>query len=127
MDILYTIGALFILAPFLAFLLILLLTRKRFKRKSIGLAADLTTFLLFFSVPVSIKAIWGIEISALVYLIAILIAIVLLFIEWRQTKEIEIFKYIRQTWRMYFLLLTLAYILVWVVGIILSLLHFLGM
>lgn len=126
MDILYTIGAVFIFAPFLALLLILLFTRKRLKHKSIGLAADLTTFLLFFSVPVSIKAIWGIEISALVYLIAILIAIVLLFIEWRQTKEIEILRYIRQTWRMYFLLLTLAYILIWVVGIILSLFHFLG-
>lgn len=126
MNILYTIGAIFIFAPFLAFLLILLLTRKKLKHRSIGLAADLTTFLLFFSVPISIRAIWHIEISALIYLIAILIAIVLLFIEWRQSKEIETLKYIRQTWRMYFLLLTLAYAVVWGIGITLSLLHFLG-
>jgi lysylphosphatidylglycerol synthetase-like protein (DUF2156 family) len=126
MDILYTIGAIFIFAPFLAFLLILLLARKKLKHRSIGLAADLTTFLLFFSVPVSIRAIWHIEISALIYLIAILIAIVLLFIEWRQSKEIETLKYVRQTWRMYFLLLTLAYAVVWGIGITLSLLHFLG-
>lgn len=126
MDILYTIGAIFIFAPFLAFVLTVLATRKKLKHRSIGLAADLTTFLLFFSVPVSIRAIWQIEISALVYLIAILIAIVLLFIEWRQTKEIEILKYIRQTWRMYFLLLALAYSLIWTIGIVLSLLHFLG-
>lgn len=125
MDILYTIGAIFIFAPFLAFLLVVLIARKKMKYQSIGLAADLTTFLLFLSVPVSIKAIWHIEISALIYLIAILIAIVLLVIEWRQTKEIEIMKYIRQTWRMYFVLLALAYALVWAIGIVLSLLHFL--
>ncbi|MCJ1907154.1 DUF3397 family protein [Planococcus ruber] len=124
MDILYTIGAVLIFAPFIAFLLVVLIARKKMKYQSIGLAADLTTFLLFFSVPVSIKAIWQIDITALVYLIAILIAIVLLVIEWRQTKEIEILRYIRQTWRMYFVLLALAYSSIWAVGIVLSLLHF---
>src|SRR5690606_31470098 len=126
MDILYTIGANFIFAPFLAFLLVVLIARKKMKYQSIGLAADLTTFLLFLSVPVSIKAICHIEISSLIYLISIVIAIVLLVIEWRQTKEIEIMRYISQIWRMYFVLLALAYVLVWAIRIVLSLLHFLG-
>lgn len=120
MSILHMIGAAFILAPFLAFILIFILTRKKFRRRAIGLSADLTTFLLFFSVPVSVEAIWGLSISTAVYFIAILIAIVLLVIEWKKTKEIEVRKYIRKTWRIFFLLLSSAYFIIWLVGAVLT-------
>lgn len=125
MTILHTIGAVFIFAPFIAFLLIFALLRKRFRRRAFGLSADLTTFLLFFSVPVSIEALWGYSLSSIVYFIAIIIAIILLVLEWKKSKEIEVIKYIRKTWRMYFLILSLAYFIIWIAGISYTVIAFL--
>lgn len=117
MIILHTLAAIFIFAPFILFIGIILLTRRRMKRKSIGLAADLTTFLLLFSVPVSIETVWGYSIGGILYSLTVLLAILLLIIEWRNTKEIEVIKYIRKTWRIFFLVFSTAYALVWIAGI----------
>ena len=76
MNLIHNIGAIFIFAPFLAFILLILLTRKKLKRRAIGLSADVTTFLLFISVPVSMKALWDIDISFAVSVTAIIIAII---------------------------------------------------
>lgn len=124
MNIFQNIGAVFVFAPFLAFILLLFASRKRMKKRAIGFSADLTTFLLFVSVPVSVEALWEIKISFAVYAAAILIAIILLVIEWKGSKEIEVLRYIRKTWRLYFLLLTSAYILIWVAGLALTVISF---
>lgn len=124
MTFLHTIGAIFIFAPFLAFIMFVLLSRKKLKRRSIGFSADLTTFLLFISVPVSVESLWGLEISFAVAVTAILIAIFLLVIEWKKSKEIEVLKYIRKTWRLYFLLLSVSYILIWATGLALTVISF---
>ncbi|MFC3497318.1 DUF3397 family protein [Planomicrobium okeanokoites] len=120
----HNIGAIFIFAPFLAFILLILLTRKKLKRRAIGLSADVTTFLLFISVPVSMKALWDVNISFAVSVTAIIIAIILLIIEWKKSKEIEVLKYARKTWRLYFLLLSMSYILIWLTGLALTLISF---
>lgn len=124
MNLIHTIGAIFIFAPFLAFILLILLTRKRLKRRAIGLSADVTTFLLFVSVPVSMEALWGVDISFAVSVAAIIIAIILLIIEWKKSKEIEVLKYIRKTWRLYFLLLSVSYVLIWLAGLTLTVISF---
>ncbi|PKH11104.1 DUF3397 domain-containing protein [Planomicrobium sp. MB-3u-38] len=124
MNLIHNIGAIFIFAPFLAFILLILLTRKKLKRRAIGLSADVTTFLLFISVPVSMKALWDVDISFAVYVTAIIIAIILLIIEWKKSKEIEVLKYARKTWRLYFLLLSMSYILIWLTGLALTLISF---
>ncbi|WP_341201772.1 DUF3397 family protein [Planomicrobium okeanokoites] len=124
MNLIHNIGAIFIFAPFLAFILLILLTRKKLKRRAIGLSADVTTFLLFISVPVSMKALWDVDISFAVSVTAIIIAIILLIIEWKKSKEIEVLKYARKTWRLYFLLLSMSYILIWLTGLALTLISF---
>lgn len=124
MNLIHNIGAIFIFAPFLAFILLILLTRKKLKRRAIGLSADVTTFLLFISVPVSMKALWDVDISFAVSVTAIIIAIILLIIEWKKSKEIEVLKYVRKTWRLYFLLLSMSYILIWLTGLALTLINF---
>lgn len=124
MAFLHTVGAILIFAPFLAFILLLLISRKKLKRRAIGFSADLTTFLLFVSVPVSVEALWSVEISFAVSVIAILIAIPLLVLEWKKSKEIEVLKYIRKTWRLYFLLLSAGYLLIWVAGLALTVISF---
>lgn len=124
MNFLHTLGAIFIFAPFLAFILIILASRRRLRKRSIGFSADLTTFLLFISVPVSTEALWGLNITFAILLTALLIAIFLLVIEWKKSKEIEVLKYTRKTWRLYFLLLSLSYILIWVTGLALTVISF---
>lgn len=124
MTILHNIGAIFIFAPFLAFIILILISRKRLKRKAVGFSADLTTFLLFVSVPVSVEALWGVKITFAVSVAAILLAILLLVLEWKKSKEIEVLKFIRKTWRLYFLLLSAGYILIWVSGLALTVISF---
>ena len=124
MNLIHNIGAIFIFAPFLAFILLILLTRKKLKRRAIGLSADVTTFLLFISVPVSMKALCDVDISFAVSVTAIIIAIILLIIEWKKSKEIEVLKYVRKTWRLYFILLSMSYILIWLTGLALTLISF---
>ena len=124
MTFLHILGAILIFAPFLAFILLLLISRKKLKRKAIGFSADFTTFLLFVSVPVSVEALWSVNISFAVSVAAILIAIVLLIVEWKKSKEIEVLKYVRKTWRLYFLLLSAGYFLIWFTGLALTVISF---
>lgn len=120
MDILYAIGALLIIAPVFLFILTILFARKRLGYRSIGLAADVTTLLLFFSVPAAAAAIWQVDTILITFSTAIIIAILLLVIEWKQSKEIEIPKLARKTWRVYFLALSLAYFLICLAGLLLT-------
>jgi len=125
MDILYSIGAAFIFAPIILFVFTLLIARKKMGRRSIGLAADATTFLLFVSIPVAAAVIWSYDIAAITYMVAVVIAMFLLTIEWIKSKEIKVVPFIRKTWRTYFLILSIAYFLLWVTGLALSISRFL--
>nr|WP_106784034.1 DUF3397 domain-containing protein [Lysinibacillus timonensis] len=109
-----------ILFPILLFFLTYYLCRKRkiSEVKSIGLAADATTFILFFSVPLMITSLWDIHLSGLIICLALVIAMVFTFIDWRTKKEIEIVPLLKKTWRVYFILLFILYILIWIFGII---------
>jgi len=88
------------------------------KTKSFGYAADATTFVLFFSVPLSISSLWHVNISTYIICSAIVIAIIFTFIDWKSKKEIEILPLIKKIWRFIFLLLLIIYILIWIVGLI---------
>lgn len=118
MTILHTIGTVFLYVPFLLFAFIYFISLKRRKRKALGLASDATTFLLFFSVPASVEFLWGYSIAASIYFVALVLAIILLVIEWRTAKEIEIIPFFRKLWRTYFLLLASVYALVWLIGLV---------
>lgn len=118
MTLLQTIGAVFLYIPFLLFSFVYFISLKKRKKKALGLASDITTLLLFFSVPASVDILWGYSVSALIYFIALVLAIILLIIEWRTAKEIEIIPFFRKLWRTYFLLLASAYALVWLVGLV---------
>ena len=118
MTLLHTIGTVFLYIPFLLFVFIYFMFLKRKKRKALGVASDATTFLLFFSVPASVEFLWGYSVSAFVYFVALMLAIILLVIEWRTAKEIEIIPFFQKLWRTCFLLLAFAYALVWLAGLV---------
>lgn len=118
MTILHAIGTVFLYVPFLLFVFIYFISLRRKKRKALGLASDVTTFLLFFSVPASVEFLWGYSIAAAIYFVALVLAIILLVIEWKTAKEIEIIPFFRKLWRTCFLLLASIYALIWLAGLV---------
>ena len=88
------------------------------RKKSVGIAADITTFLLFFSVSHVFNIIFEKEIGFIITMIAVLIATIITILEWRMKKEIEIKPLLRKIWRLFFILLCIMYALLWLIGVI---------
>jgi hypothetical protein len=116
-----------ILLPVTIFILSFLFFRKLLKKQvnsSFRLAADITTFVLFFSVTISITTLWGATFSIVTISISLLIAMIMTYIDWRTQKEIEVVPLLRRIWRMQFLYLLIVYNIVWIVGIVQSVIFF---
>ncbi|ATP39246.1 hypothetical protein CSE16_03895 [Solibacillus sp. R5-41] len=109
-----------ILCPLLAFLIVFVSCRKMRmeQHKVIGLAADVTTIILFFSVPVAIQALWELSLFIPIYLLALSIAVIFTYIDWKKKKEIQVMLLLKKIWRAYFLLLGTSYFFVWVIGLV---------
>lgn len=86
--------------------------------RSVGIASDQTTLWLFFSVPLAIGGLWEMDVGMIVVIVAIIIAMLFTFIEWKTKKEIEVKSLFRKVWRLYFLILFTTYVLIWIIGII---------
>ncbi|MFC5541347.1 DUF3397 family protein [Ureibacillus suwonensis] len=122
----YVLGIL-ILLPVTIFILSFLFFRKLLKKQvnsSFRLAADITTFVLFFSVTISITTLWGATFSIVTISISLLIAMIMTYIDWRTQKEIKVVPLLRRIWRMQFLYLLIVYNIVWIVGIVQSVIFF---
>ncbi|MFY3793506.1 DUF3397 family protein [Ureibacillus sp. MALMAid1270] len=120
MSILLYVISFIILFPIILFAVIYFICRKGkvSKVKSFGFASDVTTFVLFLSVPLIINSLWEVKLGVYVICIAILIAIIFTYIEWKTKKEIEIIALLKKIWRVLFLILIILYILLWIVGIV---------
>lgn len=107
-----------ILFPILLLIGIYTICRKRkvSEVKSFGFAADATTIVLFFSIPLFISSLWNVNISAYIICFAIMIAIIFTYIDWKTQKEIEILRLMKKVWRFLFIVLMTTYILIWIVG-----------
>jgi len=122
----YILGIL-IFIPVTIFILSYFIFRKILKKRanqSVRLAADITTFFLFFSVTISIATLWGTRLSLIAIAISLLIAIIMTYQDWKTKKEMKIITLLRKIWRVQFLYLVLVYNAVWLVGIVQSILFF---
>ncbi len=120
------------LCPFLL-LGILYVTIKKLAKKPVkpfGRAADITTVILFFSIPATIKFFWAYDIGFMVLIIATIIAIVFTVAEYRTKKDMELIPLFQKIWRFLFLILSFTYTAILLVGviqkIILLIAHFKG-
>lgn len=120
------IVSIIIFFPIIIFFITYFIARKqkKGKAKSFGLASDATTIILFFSVPLSISSLWDKNYNVLVFVIAIVIAIIFTYIDWRTKKEIEVLRLLKKTWRLYFILLTIAFLVIWIVGLVQSIIDY---
>lgn len=128
MILITSIVSLFLLIPALLFLLSILFFQVVLKKrkKSIGLAADVTTILLFFSVAHVYEVVFEGSIGSLLIIFSILLATIFTIVDWKTKKEIEILPLFRRVWRLLFILLCVAYALIWLIGVIRYVLHYIS-
>ncbi|MEB2298236.1 DUF3397 domain-containing protein [Lysinibacillus xylanilyticus] len=126
-DFLHIMISIIIFCPILLFVIVYLFSRKVKIRgtHAIGVASDVTTLCLFFSVPLAIRVLWNVNVSALLVTLAVVMAIIFTYIDWRTKKEIEVKSLLRKIWRFQFLVLSAAYVVICLVGVIRSVLEYL--
>ncbi|TKI71408.1 DUF3397 domain-containing protein [Lysinibacillus mangiferihumi] len=126
-DILHIVISVIIFCPVLLFVIVYAVSRKVNIRgtHAFGAASDVTTFCLFFSVPLAIGALWKVNVGALLVMLAIVLAMVFTYVDWRTKKEIEVRPLLRKIWRFLFLVLSTAYLLICLVGMIQSVVGYL--
>ncbi|HEX5563896.1 MAG TPA: DUF3397 family protein [Sporosarcina sp.] len=108
-----------VLFPFLITIIFLVVMRKmgRAPAAVIGKAADFTTPFLFLSVYITSWSIFGKGTGFYITSIAILVAIFFAVVERVREKEFQIGRVLQKTWRLYFLLLSLVYVVLLFLGI----------
>jgi len=126
-DFLHIVISVIIFCPILLFVIVYLISRKVKIRgtHAFGVASDVTTVCLFFSVPLAIGVLWNVDVSALLVTFAIMMAMIFTYIDWRTKKEIEVKSLLRKIWRFQFLVLSTAYIVLCIVGVIQSVIEYL--
>ena len=109
-----------IVCPFLVTIVFLVTMRKMGKAPArvLGQAADWSTPFLFLAVYISASEIFGEGVGYYITGIAIFIAILQAVVERMKVKEFIITRYLQKTWRLYFLILGLSYLVLVVTGVI---------
>lgn len=107
----------------MVFLISLKLTHK--KIHAFGHAADVTTILLFFAVPIAIQSLFHIDTTGLIVGIALVTSVILTIMEWKAKIEIELIPLLRKIWRFLFLVLSITYFTVWCIGLVFKVMEYL--
>lgn len=121
-----TIISFLLVFPIVIFIVVFLVSSKisRKTTKAFGHAADITTLVLFFAVPIAIQSLFQIETVGFLIGIALIISVILTFLEWKSQKEIELISLVRKIWRFLFLILSVTYFVVWCLGFVLKVIEF---
>ena len=125
-NVLQSLLSFLLIFPIVIFLVIFLITVKVSgkRARAFGYAADVTTILLFFAVPVAIRSLFAIETMGIILGIALIMSVMFTVIEWKSTKEIELLPLLRKIWRFLFLVLSVTYLIVWCIGLVYKVLEY---
>lgn len=109
----------FIIFPILVFVAIWFVAKAMGirKRRRTGLAADVTTVVLFFAVSILFDSLSFPNAMTNLLLLLVFIAIILVIVLWRNKSDVGPRVIFRLLWRIYFLVLSILYFLGWVIGI----------
>ena len=115
-----------VLCPYIITILVLLIYRRLGKApvSVLGQAADFTTPFLFFSVYIIARTIFGELVGVYLSVIAILLILIFAILEKMNVKEFLIKRLFRRVWRLYFLLLSISYIILLFTGLILKIIEY---
>lgn len=87
------------------------------KNKRVGIAADITTVALIFSVAAVYDSLSFPNAMTNLLLFLVFIAIILVIVLWKNKSDVGPRVIFRLLWRIYFLVLSILYFLGWVIGI----------
>lgn len=126
MDFMNWIGEIILICPWIIWGLIYIVLKKikRWKMNAFQFASDITTFILLWSIHVIMNVLFDINIGVITFIIAIIIAMVYLIVEWKNQKEIDLKKIAKKIWRTLFVVLTISYLAIVVVFVLKNLIDF---
>jgi hypothetical protein len=112
--------------PIAIFIVVFIVSRKlnRKTTKAFGHAADVTTLVLFFAVPIAVQSLFKIETVGFLVGMALFLSVILTFQEWKSQKEIELIPLIRKIWRFLFIVLCATFFTVWCLGFVFKVIEF---
>lgn len=119
--------AIFILCPFLVSIALLIIFKRMGKPpiSMLGITADITTPILFFSVYILSHTIFEVGVGYMMITVGIVVTIVYTIYERMRVKEFRIIHLLRKIWRLLFLMLAFAYIVLLILGIVLQIVNYL--
>ncbi|MFC4409311.1 DUF3397 family protein [Chungangia koreensis] len=109
----------------LFYVLLYLLFRKK-KMDAFGIAADVTTLILFWSVPAVVYVFWTLNIFSYLIISALLIGMIFTIFEWKTQKEVLVIPLLRKIWRSLFLILNVLYVGAFIAGAVQFILHYMS-
>lgn len=108
------------LFPFIVSMGLVLLFRKLKYKYTVRKIADYTTPFLFLSVYIIAYSMVGDGVGFIIATIAILLVLVFAIIEKRRQPYFSVINLFRRVWRLYFLILTIVYLLLIIIRVILT-------
>lgn len=120
------LSSIVLLFPFIVTLLVLLISKRMGKApiSVLGIAADLTTPLLFLSVYVVARSIFGAGVGFYIMITAVIIVLIYSVFEKKNVKEFRIIRLLRKVWRLFFLVLGSSYLLLLLIGVAMKILEY---
>lgn len=128
LNIIQNIVSVALFLPYLVFFIVLFIALKSNRKpvRALGIAADVTTFVLFFAVPIAVEALFDVKTMIYILCIALVLSMFMTYQEWTNKKEIELLPLLRKIWRFLFILLSFVYIIVLLSGFIVKLMNYMN-
>ncbi|RXI98113.1 DUF3397 domain-containing protein [Anaerobacillus alkaliphilus] len=108
--------------PIICFYLIYIISVKtsKNKKKSIKLAVDLSASFFIIAVYYIAYEIWALSLFWVILILIIIVAMIFTVIHWKISEDIQLGKLIKGIWRFNFILFFLAYLVLSIYGLVLS-------
>ncbi|MET3682040.1 asparagine N-glycosylation enzyme membrane subunit Stt3 [Alkalibacillus flavidus] len=122
MEFIATIVAILATVPFVTFFMLFIIEKKRTKTATVSTkrAADVTTALLLIAVYALIEYIFDVSLFWETVIIYMVLLAIVLTVQWRKEEEITFLRAVRFVWRLSFVMLSVAYLLLVIIAIMLQ-------
>ncbi|MDS9470488.1 DUF3397 family protein [Sporosarcina pasteurii] len=116
--------AVIVIFPFIVSVCLQFFYRRFGHTPTVRKIADLTTPFLFLSVYLIAYTIFGDGVGFTIVILALSIIIMYAIFERRRVKEFQVIRLIRKVWRLYFILLIPAYLILMMTGLVLKIIEY---
>lgn len=94
-------------------LLVLILKKKTTGAKALGIASDVTTFFLFFAIPILTEKFFEFNLGVYHYIVFVALLMIITTLEWHSKETLHMTSVLKKTWRLLFMICSVAYVCLW--------------